>query len=683
MAGESPELSELAGRMAAFDDDALAAIANRGLVRRARKDLEKSRPQYTGSTGDQLAFDVGGCRVLLGVTPAAAICTCGAGSTCRHVLATVIYLREHAAAACSAAVPAAQINDLSAEIMSITADVLEKWAGKAVLRRALSSPREDVHVELGNTLVIQLPLQNTTVRWLPGLGLTGMLCSCHAGGPCEHKVAAVLAFWAREGRVLPAPTEKGLSSAAGAPRTRAEVLNSVQHVLHEMITLGLQRVSDATAQRLKTLAVSAHGVDFPRLERFLNGLATEIALLLKRDAQGAAGHVLHAVARAWALTAALARPTPALVGVHRTKYERVSGELDLSGLGARQWRTRSGYEGLTVYFWEAGSQTWNTWSDARPVGLQFQPAARYTQEFPWAGVRDPQEASRSRYRIAGLYRNPVGRLSGRSGARAMRMSPSAVAHVPAIRRWPDLLPRLERAFGGGLGEQSEQDEIVLLAPAEVQDAAFDEVGQVLHRPLIDTDGRNLPLLLRHDELTPEAIGHLESVRGDDLIAVLGLLRVGPDGVYVEPITLATSKGLLHITLDGAACPAAQPPAPAAKDSGIESAGEGGASEDEVQMRPRSPVGLLLQQALECLEDCAEAGLRAPHDLHPLRASARALEVLGLETCRRAVISVADALDHVQREQESPDGAPRLLDTAYVLRLAIQQETLALWARQLA
>ena len=76
-------------------------------------------------------------------------------------------------------------------------------------------------------------------------------------------------------------------------------------VLREMLSLGLARLSAATAQRLLTLAVSAHGVDLPRLERMLKTLADEVQLALRRDAQSSSANIIAQAARVEALRTAL------------------------------------------------------------------------------------------------------------------------------------------------------------------------------------------------------------------------------------------------------------------------------------------------------------------------------------------------------------------------------------------
>ena len=61
-------------------------------------------------------------------------------------------------------------------------------------------------------------------------------------------------------------------------------------------------------------------------------------------------------------------PKPALIGQHRTVYDKV-GDIQLVGMGARRWRTKSGYVGLTVYFWDRSATDWATWSESRPEAV--------------------------------------------------------------------------------------------------------------------------------------------------------------------------------------------------------------------------------------------------------------------------------------------------------------------------
>ena len=237
-------------------------------------------------------------------------------------------------------------------------------------------------------------------------------------------------------------------------------------VVREMVSLGLARLSSATAQRLTTLAVSAHGVDLPRLEGMLKTLADEVQLALRRDAQSSSANLLAQLARIEALRIALAKnAAPALVGQHRTQYHDV-GQITLVGLGAHRWRSKGGYHGVTLCFWDESRSGWATWSESRPVAEQaFDPAARFRGEGPWSGCTSPRQAASSTVRLTQACATP--RAAFRDARERALWSSDRVSRVtyrPGSRPGRRLAERTKRLFGGGLAERTENLDLVLLLP---------------------------------------------------------------------------------------------------------------------------------------------------------------------------------------------------------------------------
>ena len=77
----------------ALTPDALAALANRGLVKRATKDLDTDAgPTVETDGGTVRGRFADGVEVELpvGVPLAAAACSCGAPGLCRHRIAVVL-----------------------------------------------------------------------------------------------------------------------------------------------------------------------------------------------------------------------------------------------------------------------------------------------------------------------------------------------------------------------------------------------------------------------------------------------------------------------------------------------------------------------------------------------------------------------------------------------------------------
>lgn len=86
----------------ALNDDSLAALANRGIVKRATREVAAgSGPVVTDATDGTVTGEFADGTIVTvpsGVTLAAATCTCGSATVCRHRVMVVVAYRDHATA---------------------------------------------------------------------------------------------------------------------------------------------------------------------------------------------------------------------------------------------------------------------------------------------------------------------------------------------------------------------------------------------------------------------------------------------------------------------------------------------------------------------------------------------------------------------------------------------------------
>lgn len=91
-------LADLRAQLARYDDDALAALGNRGLLRRAYKDLEAHPAEietHADAGVDVVLVRVAGQTVRFDARgPAQAQCGCPAAGVCQHILAAAIALQR-------------------------------------------------------------------------------------------------------------------------------------------------------------------------------------------------------------------------------------------------------------------------------------------------------------------------------------------------------------------------------------------------------------------------------------------------------------------------------------------------------------------------------------------------------------------------------------------------------------
>ncbi|MCA9667312.1 MAG: SWIM zinc finger family protein [Myxococcales bacterium] len=710
--GEGGAREALQRLLAAFDDAAYEALASRGLLRRARKDLTRLVPELLREDDQHVVLRVDDAEVSLPVGgPAQARCSCPSPRCCRHVLAACLFLSG--AATDDAPQPRATLRDeLAALDEAALAAALGRRAveaGHALL--AEHEARVELDGERGARVVFDDLFRD--VRTFAGAGLDGMLPPRVDNETATLHAAAILRL--REQLGLAAASDAGAAAAAtavaapsGAPRDRGEVVGAAMTLLCSVVRAGLTHASRGIEQRLTTLAVSCQGVRLPRLGRALEIAARELRALRRREAQASERRLFDQLSRTYALCRALdgARrsdgPWPAaLVGRARRRYVAVP-RVDLVGLGATSWRTKSGYEGLTVYLFETNHQRVLTWVDARPQDLlDWTARDRYRQAGPYPGLDGgPQRLCRSRLTLFSARVAP-GRLSGSASSHAL-------VHGPADPRTIALGERCLRDFSAleqltaqiapaGLTFRDPHAEIVLVAPASFGACRFDKAEQRLDWSLRDAAGHELAVFIDYEPHRERSIEQLESIASDSALLarvrlILARLAVRVDGPRVklccEPLSLwldapeladlGHDLRLINLGLDDAA-PAATTSsaarAPRSTPEGPSHDDEPDAldtpDDDETQPEEHISIDPRVAHLEDLLERIAERGIPtrglAPQTERELATTATALASAGFTRLANATASISSA-------HSIPD---RLLAARYVCQLHRQA---TLWSQ---
>lgn len=653
---------------ASLDLAALEALASKGLVRRAQKDLERGVVvRVERETAAGLGLVVDSHQVILPAAgPAQATCSCPAAGVCQHIVAAMLFLRAHGQglpkdsqeAKSGGAAPVAPEDRAW---MTLTAEQLEVWAGAVVFRNGKRlADQHAAELVPGSVPRVRFALLNAECHLVPGGGLDGVIVAAADPALSRALVVAALIHWQRaHGIAWPgAGPDPALGVAEGTPRSRAEVLRAGDALLRELLLKGLARVSAADQQRWSTLAVSALGVQLPRLSALWRGIADETAWALARDARANLGRLLGRMAQAFALSEALksnaTAPRSDWVGLHRTEYHEV-GNLELVGVAAWPWRVASGYHGLTVLFWDRAGQRWNSWTHARPLvqSAGFHPVSCYWGPGPWADGESPHRLAGAEIRVLQARRNGEYRLSSSSRSRALVVGTTDLAQsgVPVLAEWSALAAAYTRGRVLGLKNGSPLDAVVVVRPTDWAERSFDPVTQVFRWTVYDADGCPLRLELSYDELTRPALEYLEHVALETVAgaSVVGRCYPTRSGWCLEPYALhRAGGGQVNLALDTTRAQAAavKEPSPADEAEWVEEVAEAPAVMSDA-------VTLLLNELDDLLLEMAERGLSgnrrqmgARWQSQTAKADQLHLEVLarGLRACNLTAPSV----DHFLR-----------------------------------
>jgi len=666
MAEREDGLKKLQALLAGFDDRAFEALASKGLLRRARGDLEK------GEVGEVEVADEGPVTVRVGdqtVTipeagPAQASCTCPADETCRHILVACLHLRARAQATPSAA-PQAEAISAGEALLALSLDQITKWAGKQAVREALATVHEGAAPEIADdgTVVVAFPDAGVDCHLLPG-GLDAAIVN---GAPPRQRkrwaAAAVLAYQKAKGAALPAAPDKAREAKVSEPalRERQQATGAAEALIEESIRVGLSNLSAAITQRYTTLAVSAQGAALHRLSLALRSIADEVRRLVDRDAQAGEDKLFLAMARTYALCAATkhaaSTPPADLIGRERSSYSD-AGDLKLAGVGAYPWVTRSGYEGLTVVFWDSKAAEWLTWSDVRPQAhaIGFRSTQRYEQPGPWTGTKGPYELARSEFVLRKAKRNHLGRLSASSRSSVKIAGPTQVAGLDfaarAFSEWGNLRTYAASVEPSGLRESKPTDDLVVLRPALWGKRAFDPISQRLLWALQDARGEALPIEVRYETVNRpcvEALENLSPPKGGNWLLVGSLVRRG-GGISIFPMSVLRPGERKGEVLSLAFPPEQKGFSFRRLLSGLRRrvlpSGDGAGRPDEAQAEAgRLPyVAARLTKLEDCLQHLAECGGRSltTDTRQTLRGLAREMRDAGLTVLARSAEACAAA-----------------------------------------
>lgn len=567
--------------LAGFDEAGLVALANKGLVRRAQKDLEAGGLAWEETDAAVIVQGPGWNVTMPPSGPQQATDNTRATGVTRQILMATIFLRDRWAPADSSEVPSghepsrpaeatnppetnlagssSEVEVLAQSLLDISLDDLRKWAGKTIVREAVALVRSglEVEVETHAGVTIRLIRHEIEARMLPGFrsrSASKILDEILTTAPrSQHKrwvVVALLAFQQSRGRTIESVEDAALIEPEGAPLTRQQLLISAQELLESVVATGLAHPSERMVERLFTLSISAGAVHLPRLARLLRTLADDVTLVLTRSAAADTGRLFDRLCLTHTLARVLAKaglqPAADLVGYQRTQYDPV-GNLELIGLGAYPWQSASGYEGLTVLFWDTADKFFRTWTTSRPTAHpgQFSMAQTYRHDIIWPGGAI-QRLCRSRCTLQHARGNVLGRLSGSQSAIVTVHTPTDPSQLDfsghLFTRWGLLLDYARSATPLGLREKNPLDWIVVLQPTVWGERFFDELQQQFCWRLQDDQESFLALTLPWAGVNETAIEFLETVKSDRdrLQRIVVRLVFSNQGYRFEPLSLLSA-----------------------------------------------------------------------------------------------------------------------------------------------
>ncbi|SER71203.1 hypothetical protein SAMN05216188_114111 [Lentzea xinjiangensis] len=574
----------------ALTPDALAALANRGLVKRAVKELDAGVVPALGTdpAGAVRGEFPDGTTTTLppGTALEAAPCSCGASGVCRHRIAVVLAYQR------------TQETTAPAELWSpgaVTDDDLVALMGERTLRRARRVLQAGYRAKLrrpaADDPTAQAELPTCTVTFL----VPGDLSYVHTDA-VNRDEATALAVWA-----FRAADEQGTDTVdvGGSPTTAAD-LTAVGDLVEQLLLDGATNASevlDVAWQRLHR-DLTAQRLHWPAA--VVTDLLAQLSAYRRRSADYEAERFaallteLHARITATGPRAEVLGPDePAETPLRRVR---------LTALGARL-RTETTAD---VYF-----------ASGDVVLVQRDTPLRTGQRLAASNVVS-ESAARSASRAVTLKTSRVAKTSLTPVGTAWDHLPQALVvddYDAAAAHLAELPPRQVRA-------RVEAELVRAVRVAGVGDLAYDPAAQRLTATLHGPTGTTCVLEATHRAVAPRSLDALAAALAAGPVTITGSVRRHRGRLVVDPLAVRTEAGVVVLDLAADAPPRPLPPGTTASD----------------------PVSASVDSALTVLAEAAHRGLDHLTDslLARVREVGAHLRRTGLRTAADRVTAFADA-----------------------------------------
>ena len=278
----------------ALTPDDLAAMANRGLLKRAQKEVEQPdlTPQWTESEDNTIVAiwsDSITCTLPGGKTLKDSKCSCSALEICRHVLRTVLSWQKKKASEIVTTTEAGEEDDSGNSTIqpqawdpgSVTDSLLETQVPKHVRDRAELLWKQGVLAELLRSAKpsAHFHCPGHTVRFLVPDDVRYAQCSCSDATPCVHAVLAVRAF-----RCLNTEATSGIVSEGPlAKPVPAEPLVAAEVCAQQLITDGFSSLTTVWRDRARRAAADCDAASLIWPAQILEELADDFDRYAARD----------------------------------------------------------------------------------------------------------------------------------------------------------------------------------------------------------------------------------------------------------------------------------------------------------------------------------------------------------------------------------------------------------------
>lgn len=357
-----------AGQFVPFANEAfLVTLANKGLYKRALKDLETTGQVELTVTDGRLQIRLDEITVSLDPNVAQSTCSCPSKTVCKHILMGILVAAGCASSESETApagsedvspdtTPEPPSSEAWKELKNVDLTLLRKQAGKKLFEDTLRLIQDGWTADFteGDILEATINTESITVYFPKEDSLNRAVCKCGESGLCKHKLIAILSYLSLQG-TLSSNTDGSQPELSLLTEDTLNVLKGASRFIIGILEKGLISCGENEAETAIQYSIRLETCGIGNLARLFRSLSSDIENMLAKHVGFQPLITFATLSRLHNTITLILRNTQnnemlsrLIEGTRSDYYTTPVGHF--TGLGAYPWQTRSGYFGITAYF---------------------------------------------------------------------------------------------------------------------------------------------------------------------------------------------------------------------------------------------------------------------------------------------------------------------------------------------
>lgn len=501
---ENTFLERLNSYINSLDEDYLIGISNKGIVKRANKDLEKLESIEYDIKDDYIEFKIDDITCSVNEEVQKYKCSCPSRTICKHIIMCYLYImnnKEKIFGEIKEECNEEQLEEDKIEtkefirLKEYNIENIKKNIGEKALVDIIRKINFGINYTITETAMVTVDFGEELIKVRLLDDIENSLCSCKSKELCIHKAEALILYKLYKNYISLEELNNYLISKEVLDYENIKKATvEIRNLIEEILISGISRVPETILDSINNMAIKCHNYDLPNFEKTLRGIKEEIILYFNKNAAFKNEKLLNILTTLYIKTLTLENSNnfniiSEIIGEFKSSYYSIP-VIELNGIGEENWTSNSGYKGTTYYFFENKRGEIFTFTKAIATYYDNMPRRNYIIDnnvAPWGLKCKLEELDKIHFKLKGGKVNLQNRISSSNESRGDLIGLSDIASLNLERYKFDNWEKVIDSVFLNKKKNNENYNLVFLEGNKFGESKFDNITQTFTLEIKDKD----------------------------------------------------------------------------------------------------------------------------------------------------------------------------------------------------